>query len=63
MTQEERKLVKHRMERAHEPLEEAKLLLDAGHLHTYINRLYYACFCCRFRDAGMLNRDGSARSI
>lgn len=32
------------MERAREALSEANLLLQAGHLNTYVNRLYYACF-------------------
>ncbi len=44
MTPEERALVEYRLERAHEALEEARLLFGAGHLHTYVNRLYYACF-------------------
>lgn len=44
MTPEERALVQYRLERAHEAIEEAKLLFDAGHLCTYVNRLYYACF-------------------
>ncbi len=44
MTPEERALVEYRLERAREALDEAKLLFEAGHLHTYVNRLYYACF-------------------
>jgi uncharacterized protein (UPF0332 family) len=32
------------MERAREALQEARLLLKAQHLNTYVNRLYYACF-------------------
>jgi uncharacterized protein (UPF0332 family) len=32
------------MERARETLKEASLLLQAGHLNAYVNRLYYACF-------------------
>ncbi len=44
MTPEERALVQYRLERAREALAEAELLFEAGHLHTYINRLYYACF-------------------
>ncbi len=44
MTAEENTLVQYRLERAHESLIEAKLLFDTGHLHTYVNRLYYACF-------------------
>jgi len=44
MTEEQRVLVNYRLERAHEAVEEAKLLFAARHLHTYVNRLYYACF-------------------
>ena len=44
MTPEEQALVQYRLERAHEAIEEAKLLFGAGHLCTYVNRLYYACF-------------------
>jgi uncharacterized protein (UPF0332 family) len=44
MTKEERTLVEYRMERAHETLDEAKMLFDGGHLNAYVNRLYYACF-------------------
>jgi uncharacterized protein (UPF0332 family) len=32
------------MERAREAIKEASLLLKAGHLNAYVNRLYYACF-------------------
>jgi len=44
MTEEERALVAYRMERAREAIDEAKMLFDAGHLNSYVNRLYYACF-------------------
>jgi len=44
MTPEEEILVRYRLERADEALDEAKLLFESGHLHTYVNRLYYACF-------------------
>lgn len=44
MNSETRALVAYRMERAREALSEANLLLQAGHLNTYVNRLYYACF-------------------
>ncbi len=37
-------LIRHRLDRANETLEEAHLLLDNGHLHAAVNRLYYACF-------------------
>ncbi|MBI5789634.1 MAG: HEPN domain-containing protein [Candidatus Schekmanbacteria bacterium] len=37
-------LINYRLERAHESLKEAKILLEQGHTNTYVNRLYYACF-------------------
>ena len=44
MSEVSRALVAYRMERAREALSEARLLFQAGHLNTYVNRLYYACF-------------------
>jgi uncharacterized protein (UPF0332 family) len=44
MTSEETALVRYRLERAREAIDEARLLFETGHLHTYVNRLYYACF-------------------
>jgi uncharacterized protein (UPF0332 family) len=44
MTDEQRTLIGHRMERAREALEEAMMLLEAGHLNSCVNRLYYSCF-------------------
>lgn len=44
MKEEIANLVNYRLERAHESLEEAKILLEQGHANTFINRLYYACF-------------------
>jgi len=44
MTDDERTLIAHRMGRAKEDVEEARLLFDAGHINSYVNRLYYACF-------------------
>lgn len=44
MTGEERSLITYRMSRAHEAVEEAKLLFNTGHINSYVNRLYYACF-------------------
>ncbi len=37
-------LAGYRMDRAREAIEEASLLLEAGHLNAYVSRLYYACF-------------------
>jgi uncharacterized protein (UPF0332 family) len=44
MTDGQRDLVRHRMERAYETLQEARLLVEGGHLHGAANRIYYACF-------------------
>jgi len=44
MTKEEKALIAYRMARAHEAIDEAKMLFDAGHINLYVNRLYYACF-------------------
>jgi hypothetical protein len=44
MTSEKQALVTYRLERARQSLEEAMLLLEAGHANAYVNRLYYACF-------------------
>jgi len=37
-------LVKYRIQRSHETLLEAKLMVDQGYLNGAINRLYYACY-------------------
>lgn len=37
-------LVRYRMERAWETLEEAQLMFTSNYLHGAANRLYYACF-------------------
>ena len=37
-------LVKYRMERANETLQEARLLAKEGYYNATFNRLYYACF-------------------
>ena len=44
MKEEVQVLIKYRLERSHEALEEARMLLEQKHTNTYINRLYYACF-------------------
>jgi uncharacterized protein len=44
MTPEKQALITYRLERARRTLEEAVLLLEAGHANAYVNRLYYACF-------------------
>jgi hypothetical protein len=42
--EETRALILYRLERAHESLDEANVLLERGHSNTFVNRLYYACF-------------------
>ncbi|MBC7963001.1 MAG: HEPN domain-containing protein [Steroidobacteraceae bacterium] len=37
-------MARYRLERAFETLEEAELLFLNGHVNTFVNRLYYACF-------------------
>lgn len=44
MTIEDIELIRYRMDRARETLQEAQLLLDAEHNIAVVNRLYYACF-------------------
>ncbi len=44
MTDGQRDLVRYRLERARETLEEARLMSQNGHLHGAANRIYYACF-------------------
>jgi uncharacterized protein (UPF0332 family) len=44
VTDETRTLVRYRLSRAKEALEEAILLLESDHTNTFVNRLYYACF-------------------
>jgi uncharacterized protein (UPF0332 family) len=44
VTPERRALLQYRLARARETLDEARLLLDAGHANACVNRLYYACF-------------------
>ncbi len=44
MKPEQREYVEYRLSRAGEALKAARLLLDGGHLHSAISRMYYACF-------------------
>ena len=37
-------LIKYRLDRAENALEEAHLLFESDHINTYVNRLYYATF-------------------
>jgi uncharacterized protein (UPF0332 family) len=44
MNKELSDLIKYRIDRARESLEEARVLADSGHWNACVNRLYYACF-------------------
>lgn len=44
MKDELRKLIRYRIERAHEILSDAKVLIDDNRLLSAVNRLYYATF-------------------
>ncbi|HOE66727.1 MAG TPA: HEPN domain-containing protein [Candidatus Hydrogenedentes bacterium] len=44
MTPERAQQIAYRMERAHEALSAARLLLERGHVYDAINRMYYAGF-------------------
>lgn len=52
-------LVRYRLERAREALDEAKLLSESDHANTFVNRLYYACF---YAVTGLLLLDGLSSS-
>ena len=50
------KLIKYRLSRANETVEEAKVLFASKHLNACVNRLYYACFyavCALFAKQGL----------
>jgi uncharacterized protein len=59
MTPEERDLVRYRLQRAQETLEEAALLREKGHLNASVNRLYYACF---YAVSALLLTEGKSSS-
>ena len=44
MTRSNKELVLHRLRRARETLEDARILADARRWNPCVNRLYYACF-------------------
>jgi uncharacterized protein (UPF0332 family) len=52
-------LIRYRLERAQESLDDARLLADAGSWNTCVNRLYYGCF---YAVSALLARDGLASS-
>ncbi len=43
MSDERATLIRYRLERAHEALEEADVCWKMAHYNSYVNRLYYAC--------------------
>jgi uncharacterized protein (UPF0332 family) len=52
-------LVKYRLERADEALEEAKLLAEKAKWNTCVNRLYYSCF---YAVIALLAKEGMSSS-
>lgn len=54
-----RDLVLHRLERAEETLEDARVLAEAGRWNACVNRLYYACF---YAVSALLMLDGLSSS-
>ncbi len=52
-------IVAYRLKRAHEAWDEAKLLWNAGHFNTYVNRLYYACY---YAVSALLIKNGFSSS-
>ena len=59
MTERNGDLVAHRMARAHESLEDARILANAGRWNACVNRLYYACF---YAVSALLMRRGLSSS-
>lgn len=44
MTEGQEDLIRYKLSRAKETLEEAEIMLQTGHPHGAANRIYYACF-------------------
>lgn len=44
MTEGQANLIRYRISRAKETLEEARVMFDSGHFYGAANRIYYACF-------------------
>ena len=44
MSHSKEELIKYRLSRAENTLDEAKVMLEVEHWNTAVNRLYYACF-------------------
>ncbi|MBI3302910.1 MAG: HEPN domain-containing protein [Deltaproteobacteria bacterium] len=54
-------LVRYRLQRARETLEDARILANASRWNPCVNRLYYACFYAV--SAGLGNDDVSCRRL
>ena len=59
MTASNRELVAHRLQRARESLEDARVLANAGRWNPCVNRLYYACF---YAVSALLTQEGLSSS-
>lgn len=59
MTEWNRDLLQYRISRAHETLEEARILANANRWNACVNRLYYACF---YAISALLVCDGLSSS-
>jgi len=59
MMERSKDLVLYRMARAHETLEDARILANAGRWNACVNRLYYACF---YAVSALLAGDGLSSS-
>jgi uncharacterized protein (UPF0332 family) len=52
-------LIRYRLDRAQESLDDARLLAEAARWNTCVNRLYYSCF---YAVSALLVRDGLSSS-
>jgi uncharacterized protein (UPF0332 family) len=59
VTPEEQAIVRYRLQRAQETLDEAVLLHEKGRLNAAVNRLYYACF---YAVSALLLTEGKSSS-
>lgn len=59
MTEPLQTLIRYRLERAQESLEDARLLAEAARWNASVNRLYYSCF---YAVSALLVRDGLSSS-
>ena len=59
MTKSNEELVSHRLQKARETLQDARILADAGRWNPCVNRLYYACF---YAVSSLLIQEGLSSS-